>query len=148
MAFCTECGNKMEEGSHFCGVCGAPAYADTENKEDKNYGIGLAILSYIGILVIVAIAVSDNSKFVRFHANQGLVLFLAEIIIGTIYFAAFIFMLIFAQLSMVRTLWFIMVFTMIFISILLFVLSVIGIVNAAKGRMKRLPVIGNINLLK
>ena len=47
------------------------------DSNDKVFGI----LSYIGILWIVGLA-AGKTPFAKFHANQGLVLFLAEIVIG------------------------------------------------------------------
>lgn len=41
--------------------------SSTEN--DKLMGI----LAYVGILVIVPLFAGGNSKFVKYHANQGLV---------------------------------------------------------------------------
>ena len=40
----------------------------------------MAILSYLGILVIVPILAAKESKFARFHANQGLILCIAAIL--------------------------------------------------------------------
>src|SRR3954470_1008619 len=39
-----------------------------------------AILAYLGPLFLVPLLAAPNSKFARYHANQGLVLFLATVI--------------------------------------------------------------------
>ena len=46
------------------------------NTDNKVYNV----LSYIGPLFIVGLLLKPKNVSVRFHANQGLVLFLAEII--------------------------------------------------------------------
>lgn len=50
-----------------------------EDSNDKVYGI----LAYIGILVLVPL-LAGKTQFARFHANQGLVLFIADIILGVL----------------------------------------------------------------
>ena len=37
----------------------------------------MAILAYLGILVIIPILAAKESKFARFHSNQGLILLIA-----------------------------------------------------------------------
>lgn len=97
-----------------------------------------AILAYLGILVLVPILGAKESKFARFHANQGLVLVIAAIAIGIV----------------IGILQFIPVLGIIFsivgwiINIALLVLCIIGIVNACNGKAKELPLIGSIKILK
>ena len=95
---------------------------ETPKKDQKNI---LAIISYIGILCLVPILMKEKDEFVKFHAKQGLVLFIAEVatlliswipILG--WFIGFI-------------LWIIWV-----------VLSLVGIINAVGGKQVPLPVIG------
>ena len=52
----------------------------TDIQNNKTMGI----LSYIGLLVLVPIFAAKNSKFARFHANQGLVLVIAQAIVTTV----------------------------------------------------------------
>lgn len=40
----------------------------------------LAVLAYLGLLVFVPILSGSKSEFVRFHANQGLVLFICSVL--------------------------------------------------------------------
>lgn len=97
-----------------------------------------AILAYLSILVLVPILGAKESKFARFHANQGLVLVIAAIAIGIV----------------IGILQFIPVLGIIFsivgwiINIALLVLCIIGIVNACNGKAKELPLIGSIKILK
>jgi len=100
------------------------------DSNDKVFGI----LSYIGILWIVGLA-AGKTPFAKFHANQGLVLFLAEIVIGIaggiLSFIPFIGGIV-SGLGSLASL----------------VLMILGIVNVAQGEMKPLPVIGGITIIK
>lgn len=102
----------------------------------------MAVLSYIGILVLVPIFAAKDSPFARFHANQGLILFLAEVIFGV---ANMILTVIFAFLGQIALLWTIVAF-LVYIAFL--VLLILGIINAAQGQAKELPLIGKIRILQ
>lgn len=109
-----------------------------EDSNDKVYGI----LSYIGILVLVPL-LAGKSQFARFHANQGLVLFIADIILGVV---------IGISVGVLSLIPFVGVVLGSIISgvlgLCIFILMIMGIVNAANGEMKPLPVIGGIKLIK
>lgn len=95
---------------------------ETPKKGQKNI---LAIISYIGILCLVPILMKEKDEFVKFHAKQGLVLFIAEV--ATL------------LISWIPILgWFIgFIFWIIWL-----VLSLMGIINAVGGKQVPLPVIG------
>jgi uncharacterized membrane protein len=94
-----------------------------------------AILSYFGILFVIPLFAAKESPFARFHANQGLILFLAEIALYIIYFILLFIVPIVG-----------LIFSILFLGIT--VLAVIGIINAAKGELKELPLIGQFKLIK
>jgi uncharacterized membrane protein len=102
----------------------------------------MTILAYLGILVLIPLFAVKNSPYTRFHANQGLLLFICEAILGILW------MIIASALMFVWGL--LTFFSIIFwlVSIVLLVLAILGIVNAVNGRAKELPVIGKIRLLK
>jgi len=103
----------------------------------------MGILAYLGILVLVPIFAAKESPFARFHANQGLILLIAIIasyIVVAILTAAFAFIS-FALVAISGLL-----YTVLWIGILVFV--IIGIINASKGEMKELPLIGKFTILK
>ena len=50
-------------------------------KEDIEKGKLMAVLSYIGILVVIPYFAEKENKFVRFHAIQGLNLLLINLIV-------------------------------------------------------------------
>jgi uncharacterized membrane protein len=101
----------------------------------------MGILAYLGILVLVPIFAAKESPFARFHANQGLVLIIASI---AYYIVLFIVTVLLALLS--PKLAFIGVLLYI-ISLVFLVLIIIGIINAAKGEAKELPIIGKYRIL-
>ena len=56
--------------------------ADTTSEYDNDditKNKAMAILSYLGILVLIPIFAAKDSKFARYHANQGLVLLITEV---------------------------------------------------------------------
>ena len=91
----------------------------------------LAAIGYLGILFLVPLLAAPNSKFAKFHANQGLVLCIADFILGVL------------QLIPV-----IRIIADIVIGIPLFVMHIMGIVNTANGKAKELPFIGGIQIIK
>lgn len=103
---------------------------DEMDPDDIKKNKVFAVLSYFSILVLIPIFCAKNSKFARFHANQGLVLFLADLIVGIL--AGILFKP-----------WVTGVFNLIFL-----VLAIMGIIYACQGKAKELPVLGNIKLLK
>ena len=102
----------------------------------------MAVLSYIGILVLIPILAAKESPFARFHANQGLILFLCEIIFAV---ANMILSAIFAFLGPLVLLW---TLVAALVNIAFLVLLILGIVNAAQGMAKELPLIGKFRILK
>jgi uncharacterized membrane protein len=106
----------------------------SNNFENKSKNVdnsrAMAILSYIGILVIIPILVAKDSKFVMYHANQGLILLIAWIILTAVNIIPILGQII----------WFLG-------SIVLLVFMVMGILNAAKEKQKPLPIIGGFKLL-
>ncbi|MBQ7604227.1 MAG: hypothetical protein IJU75_04670 [Clostridia bacterium] len=95
----------------------------------------MAILAYLWILFLIPLFAAKESKFARFHANQGIILFIASIVVGI---ASAILGLIPIVGAIVGWL----------LSICLFVFFILGIVNAVQGKAKELPFIGGIKILK
>lgn len=95
----------------------------------------LAAISYVWILCIVTILCAKDDAFARYHANQGLVLLIANIAAVIVGFILGFIPVIGGIISWI-------------ISIALFVLMILGIINAVKGEMKPLPFIGGIEILK
>ncbi len=55
--------------------------AAAEEEEDIRKNKGMALLSYLSILVVIPMVFGLHSKFVRHHANQGLMLFTLEVVV-------------------------------------------------------------------
>lgn len=115
--------------------------------EEINNGKGMSVLAYLGILVFIPLLASRENRYVMFHTGQGLALFIFSIA------AYFIFIFVdgifinFVSLNICggSIIYF-------FIKIFIFVLVILGIINAVQGKASKLPVIGDIgekfNLVK
>jgi len=89
---------------------------------------GMSIICYIWILVLIPLLTdAKNDPFVKFHIKQGLVLLIASLIGGVV-----------AGIIPVVG-WFVIAPIL---SIFILVLAIMGIINAASGQEKQLPVIG------
>lgn len=99
-----------------------------DNKEKSNGESDnkfMAVLAYLGALIIVPLIVAKDKPFVKFHIKQGLVLIIGWALVWAV-------QMIYIPFNFVAPLlWF-----------ALFVLSVIGILNAVGGKEKQLPVVG------
>lgn len=110
------------------------------DEEDVNANKVYGILSYIGFLFIVPLLAAKDSGFAKFHANQGLVAFLTQMIINAASGALCTFLgaiHLGAVAAMVVPL----------VSLVSLAISVLGIINAAQGKAKELPVIGKFHIL-
>lgn len=177
MAFCPNCGASLNDNTKFCPNCGSPVQAPPAAPEppafDSQAAVQeapaegtpspapapaqdftqkvahlndtpdttadfsatdvannkvMAILSYFWILFLIPLFAAKDSPFARFHANQGLLLFIWSIVV-----------------MILRKIWWPLGAIG---GIISFILFIIGIVNAASGRAKELPVIGKFRLIK
>ena len=113
---------------------------DTQDIEKNKV---MAILAYFGILVIIPILAAKESRFARFHSNQGLILLIAAILYSVAYS-----ILNSIILSISWHLIWIMSIIALVCGLAFLAWFVIGIINAAKGRAKELPLIGHFKILK
>lgn len=100
----------------------------------------MAMLSYLGILVLIPIFAAKDSKFARFHANQGLVLAITEVIWFTI-------LSLLNLLTRISWGFYFLTVPLWIISTIFTVLVVFGIVTSVTGQAKTLPVIGKFHIL-
>lgn len=91
----------------------------------------MAILAYI--LFLIPLLAAPNSPFAKYHANQGLLLFILAVVVNV------------AGTLIPFLGWFII---LPFGYIAVLILMIMGIINAANGEMKPLPLIGQYQLLK
>lgn len=97
-----------------------------EEKQKKEQANIMAIISYIGILCLVPLFLTkEKDEFVKFHAKQGLVLFIGEaatwIIFGIVPF-------LWSLANLVGIFW--------------LVLSIIGIINVVNKKKQEIPLVG------
>ncbi len=174
MAFCGNCGTQAE-GVKFCPSCGqpmgaavqqaqpaqqaeaftpmqaqrqmyqapvvpsAPQQADIRDAQDNKT---MAILAYILFFIPLLTGAHKTSAFARYHTNQGTVLFIAAAIYGIIYG------ILTAVLLFIPVIGWILIMLLGLASIFFLALCIVGIINAANGRMRPLPVIGKITVIK
>jgi uncharacterized membrane protein len=110
------------------------------DSEDVSKNRVFGILSYIGILWLVGLIAASDSKYAKFHANQGLVLFLGEIALNVV---MTILTVIFSKLH----LGFLFAGLQSLVNLVPIAYMVFGIVFAAKGQARELPFIGKFHLL-
>ena len=120
-------------------VMGTPEPLEvTAEDAEKNKIFG--ILAYLWILCLVPILAAKDSPFAKYHANQGLVLFILEIVL---WIGISILSVVFSMIGLGFLSFFLGL-----VHLLPLVLLILGIINAAAGKCVPLPLIGGIKLLK
>jgi len=124
-------------------LIGAPEALEVDPDDaEKNKIFG--IIAYLNFLCFVPLLVAKDSPFAKYHANQGFTLFLAEVALWIVSWVIIIvasFILPASGFNVIG-----LVFDAVGLG--LFVLAVLGIINAAKGKCLPLPLIGGVKLLK
>lgn len=108
---------------------------DSSDIENNKF---LALLSYVSFLVLIPVLDKKGSRFARFHANQGLTLFLLSVIINAV--AKFM-----GKIPLIGWLFGLLAGAA---ALGVLGLSILGILNVVNGRARRLPFVGHIKLLK
>ncbi len=114
---------KASDGGQRTAGAGTGAAGADEQERRK-----LSVLSYVGPLFLVPLFLRKGDPFARFHANQGLVLFLLECLV----------------LSLGDRFGFLALVGVVFCVYCI----VKGARSVAEGRMDRLPLIGGLTLIK
>jgi uncharacterized membrane protein len=123
---------QKEQQSNQTTVKTAKSQSDNQPADTKKVW---GIIGYIFPILFFIPLVMDSLKtnaYSKFHANQQFILFLTAIIVNVI-----------GEVIPVLK-WFILPIG----SIALFVLAIIGVINASKGKTKPLPIIGRFHLIK
>ena len=176
MKFCRNCGAQLEDNAAFCPTCGTATSAAQAQQAapqqqaapvqpqvmtgdaDVQQNRGIAWLAYMGILLLVPLFARKRSEYCKFHVKQGATLCAVEIayyivqaIIMAIVKAIFPGKLMYGIYTIyyqdsVATI----IFRLLFAagSVFLVVLAIMGIVNAATGKQKKLPLIGQIPFIE
>ena len=119
------------------------------SKTDIEANKGPALLSYFGLLVLIPIFAAKHSPYARYHANQGLVLFVGMLVWAVIDGA--VTALLRALLGNALGLWGMYSLCGTALNIVyagFSILAVIGIINVLNERAKELPIIGKYKLLR
>ena len=103
-------------------------HADPADAEQNKV---MGILAYI--IFLIPLLAAKESRFAMYHANQGLVLFLATMAVTLVG-------------SIIPIIGWFIILPVGYLAV--FVLAIIGILNAVKGVCKPLPLIGGITILK
>ena len=125
-----------------------PAMQPVDPAQDAQQNKTMAVLAYIIFFIPLITGDHKKSPFVRFHANQGTVLFLTMVAYGIVQMIlnAILFSLLFSAGG-----WGVWSAVTLILSLLWFVpaiFCILGIVHAVKGEMKPLPLIGKIKIIK
>ncbi len=171
MIKCENCGKELQDGAAVCDNCGTLVLLNTEaevkkdeqtaktaeirrkksdpsqtdhtsefGEADISQNKTKAVLCYAWIFVLIAVFEADDSDYVRFHRRQGLLLFAAE----AVYFS--VNMVILSFLHDYYNGIAVIIFAFIMYSGLAvhIALNVMGMINAAKGKAKELPLTGRL----
>ena len=155
---CQNCGGQIPEGTTFCPTCGAqvqqapvqpvqPQGGQQYNGQQAPGGVDtntekiIAIVSYLGIIALILhFAKAAKTPFGQFHTKQGanlcIIQFIASIAVSVIR----------AVINSVGV-----PFVGSFLGLVntaTWIIGLIGIICAAQGKQEKLPVIGNIEIIK
>jgi uncharacterized membrane protein len=155
---CQNCGGQIPEGTAFCPTCGAqvqqaptqpvqPQGGQQYNGQqvpggtDTNTEKVIAIVSYLGIIgLIIYLAKAAKTPFGQFHAKQGanicIIQLIASVAIGVIRGV-----ISYVGIPFIGTL-------LGLVNTAIWIISLVGLIWAAQGKMEKLPVIDKIEILK
>lgn len=118
-----------------------PQKTEKEDLKGKKF---TACFAYLFWFTVIPMIYATESKFIKYHANQGFVLAIAE----TVYLVAMV--------IICKILWGISIYTSVLVETMMLaafagafgILSLIGIFNVIRGKEKPIPTFGHIKLLK
>lgn len=113
---------------------------DTQDTQDAKVW---SILAYFGILFFLPLVCAPKSGFGKFHANQGLILFLTSLILGVV---NVVLQIVLGWIPLVGKI--ICGLVSLIISVAALAWMIYGIVQAAQGKAKTLPLIGKFTLIR
>jgi uncharacterized membrane protein len=151
--FCSDCGKEIPAGSKFCPECGkafgavpnAPNTASDPAELSVNAAEQdklMAILAYVFFVIPVVTGTYKTSEFVKYHTNQGAIQFICCVALAVV---TYIIGLILLRIGLWVLYWWL--FRPLPV-LLWLVLCILGIFNVVNNRMKPLPVIGKVTIIK
>ena len=102
--------------------------SDYDPADVENYKI-ISLFAYLGILFIVPLLAGKDSKYARFHTNQGIILFIFSVILA--------FLARFPHVGWIFSL----------AEVVTVIFAILGIINAVTGKTRELPLIGKFRIL-
>ena len=115
----------------------APSY-DSVRPEEVERGRLLAAIAYLPVLGVVGLLGMPENRYVGFHARQGLLLFLVELVV----WAGLA--IVHASIGRIPILGFLIVILLDFVCwMTLLAATVYGVIKGGSGEMTRLPVLGD-----
>jgi uncharacterized membrane protein len=171
MSFCNNCGKQLGDNETVCSGCGTAAGGAASGGSNTSSGGGdfnqkvnafmdtpdstseydpadieankfMALLAYLGILFLVPLLAAPNSKFARYHANQGIILFIGVMAVNIAVSVVFT-ILSFIKLGFIGGILYPVC------NLVTLAFMIIGVLNAYNGRARELPIIGGkITILK
>jgi uncharacterized membrane protein len=94
MPYCSHCGKAVREQDFYCAACGArqpvshpPVAGDSLTRMPAHRAALLCYIPYVGWIAAIAVLAAERfrtERFVRFHAFQGLYLFVAWLLVNQV----------------------------------------------------------------
>jgi len=107
----------------------APTAPSGEPTSDEKV---MGAIAYLGILFLVPLLAKKDSKFAMFHAKQGMVLFIIEVILWIINFVLIVSIVGVALAAIIWIIW-----------MIIGIFALIGLIQALSGKYWKLPVLGS-----
>ena len=121
----------MQDQNHFFESEDHTMEFDTQDAQDAKIW---SVLAYFGILFFLPLVAVPNSAYGKFHANQGLILLIFYVTLTVLGIIPIIGGILSGLVQLA-------------VSVCIIALIVFGMVQAAQGKAKTLPVIGKFHLI-
>jgi uncharacterized membrane protein len=152
MSICQKCGTQVQDGVKFCPSCGAAtgeAHTQPQTQQpetlsnDAEANKTMAILAYILFFIPLITGAHKTSPFVKYHTNQGTILFIFAVAWGVVMNIALAILRAIFLHNYTWRIYSLLATVMNILWLVPTILCVLGILDAVNGRTKPLPVIGD-----
>lgn len=123
-------------------------------KKDAKDNLGMALLSYLGLLVLIPYFLEKDSKFVKYHAKQGMNLLIVWVgysilcgLLSLIKVSRTVYYFGYAYGKVKVTPWWVSLPIWV-VGLGIGVISIIGIVYVVQGKAKELPLVNKLKFFK
>lgn len=129
----------MTEGFHISMLLDTPDENYLISPRDIRANKDISMLCYLPFLFWIPLFARPGSRFARFHANQGLLLSIVELVWWTVE-------IILSKYFNDQLLYFLTIL-LLALNLIVLVLIGFGIINCSNGRAKELPIIGQYRII-